>query len=100
MADQEEAYTTSRADSHRPLPGILNGTLHEMEYEAAAGHTPVAGALTSFDVFAFIVNKEVGTGIFTAPSLVLSLTGSREKAIILWAVGFGYSMIGSAPQSC
>lgn len=64
-----------------------------IEIEAPPEHTPVAGALASFDVFALIVNKMLGTGIFTSPSLVLALTGSREKAIAFWVVGFIYSII-------
>lgn len=96
MAHQEVPRVPQQSIPSRSLPGNLNETLDYMDYEEPVGHTPVAGALTSFDVFAFVVNKEVGTGIFTAPSLVLALTGSREKAIILWAVGFGYSVIGSS----
>ena len=52
-----------------------------------------AGPLTTFDVFSFIVNKVVGTGIFTAPPMVLALTGSWRIAIILWAVAFLWSII-------
>ncbi|KAL6718835.1 hypothetical protein ACLMJK_003069 [Lecanora helva] len=59
----------------------------DVEDGAAAGHTLMADALTTFDVFAMVVNKVVGTGIFTAPSLVLALTESRGQTIGLWVVG-------------
>lgn len=52
-----------------------------------------AGALTSFDVFAFIVNKMVGTGIFTVPPTILLLTHSRQITIILWSLGFVYAIV-------
>ena len=52
-----------------------------------------AGPLTTFDVFSFIVNKVVGTGIFTAPPMVLALTGDWRVALTLWAVAFLWSII-------
>ncbi len=52
-----------------------------------------AGPLTTFDVFSFIVNKMVGTGIFTAPSIVLALTDDRRIAVSLWALAFLYTII-------
>lgn len=52
-----------------------------------------AGPLTTFDVFSLIVNKMIGTGIFTAPSVVLALTADRRIAIILWGLAFLYTII-------
>lgn len=40
-----------------------------------------------FDVAALIINKQIGTGIFTTPGLVLSLTGSKTTSIIMWFCG-------------
>ena len=48
--------------------------------------------LTTFDVFALIVNKMVGSGIYNAPSSVLVLTGSKSTAMWLWVAGFAYTI--------
>lgn len=52
-----------------------------------------AGELNALDVFSFITNKMVGTGIYTAPAMVLSLAGSPQLAFALWVVGFIYTLI-------
>jgi hypothetical protein len=49
--------------------------------------------LSSFDVFALVVNKMVGTGIYTSPAIVLLLTGNKGLTMGLWAIGFIYSII-------
>jgi hypothetical protein len=43
--------------------------------------------LGMFDVAALIINKQIGTGIFTTPGLVLSLTGSKTISIVMWFCG-------------
>jgi hypothetical protein len=50
------------------------------------------GVLEWYDVFSLITNKMVGTGIYTAPSTVLVLTGSKSVAMGLWVVGFVYTL--------
>jgi hypothetical protein len=52
-----------------------------------------ATLLGSFDVFSLIVNKMIGTGIYTAPTTVLLLTGSAPLSLGLWAVGFIYTIM-------
>ena len=54
---------------------------------------PEVGRLTAIDVFGFIVNKMIGTGIYTSPIQVLILTGSRDAAIGLWVVGVVYTFV-------
>jgi hypothetical protein len=49
--------------------------------------------LNSRDVCAFIVNKMIGTGIFTAPPTVLLLTRSKGEALGLWILGFAYTLV-------
>jgi hypothetical protein len=49
--------------------------------------------LSKFDVAALIINKVIGTGIFTTPGLVLSLTGSKKVSIILWFCGGIWSFL-------
>ena len=54
---------------------------------------PEVGRLKAMDVFGFIVNKMVGTGIYTSPVMVLILTGSRGAAIGFWIIGVGYTFV-------
>jgi hypothetical protein len=49
--------------------------------------------LDEYDVASLIVNKMIGTGIFTAPPAVLLLTGSKREAIGLWVLGAFYTVI-------
>lgn len=49
--------------------------------------------LNSRDVCSFIINKMVGTGIYTTPPVVLLLTRSKAEALGLWFVGFVYTLI-------
>jgi hypothetical protein len=49
--------------------------------------------LTQRDVAALIINKMIGTGIFTGPYTVLVSTQSKSIAMGLWAVGFGYTIL-------
>jgi amino acid permease len=43
--------------------------------------------LGMLDVAALIINKQIGTGIFTTPGLVLNLTGSKTVSIVMWFCG-------------
>ncbi|KAF8864817.1 hypothetical protein BDZ45DRAFT_669190 [Acephala macrosclerotiorum] len=52
-----------------------------------------ATLLGAFDVFSLIVNKMIGTGIYTAPTTVLLLTGNAQLSLGLWAVGFFYTIM-------
>ena len=44
-------------------------------------------------VAALIMNKMIGTGIFTTPGTILFLTGSKSISIVLWIIGGIYSML-------
>jgi hypothetical protein len=62
-----------------------------------------ATLLGSFDVFSLIVNKMIGTGIYTAPTTVLLLTGDKRLSLGLWAVGFVYTImrcVRADPTGC
>lgn len=48
---------------------------------------------TELDVAALIVNKMIGTGIFTGPSSVLLYTHNKSVAIGLWVLGFSYTLL-------
>lgn len=49
--------------------------------------------LNMFDVAALIINKMIGTGIFTTPGLVLSLTGNKKVSIVMWLCGGIWSFL-------
>nr|CEG05097.1 unnamed protein product [Fusarium clavum] len=58
--------------------------------------TPWNERLGSFDVFSLIVNKMIGTGIYTSPAVVYQLTGSKSITLALFGVGFLYCLISTA----
>ncbi|OCK94885.1 uncharacterized protein K441DRAFT_90733 [Cenococcum geophilum 1.58] len=49
--------------------------------------------LTWWDVSALIINKMIGTGIFTGPPVILSYTGKKSNALWLWAAGLVYTLL-------
>jgi hypothetical protein len=53
--------------------------------------------LSTWDVASLIINKMIGTGIFTAPWTVLSMTKSPGLALGLWIIGFIYTGIRFEP---
>ncbi|KAG8667807.1 hypothetical protein FPOAC2_13005 [Fusarium poae] len=54
------------------------------------------GSLNVLDVFSLIVNKMVGTGIFTAPASVFLMTGNRITTLCLFFAGFLYTIVSMA----
>jgi hypothetical protein len=50
-----------------------------------------------FDVFSLIVNKMIGTGIYTSPTAVFLLTGNKSLTLGLFAVGFLYCLMRFVP---
>lgn len=46
-----------------------------------------------WDVSSLIINKMIGTGIYTAPPAVLILTGNKREALGLWITGFVYTLV-------
>jgi hypothetical protein len=48
-------------------------------------------SLTTFDLGALVLNKMVGTGIFTVPGHVLEATGSKKISIVFWVAGGVYT---------
>ncbi|CRG91397.1 Low-affinity methionine permease [Talaromyces islandicus] len=63
------------------------------DYDSGSQETVVLRSLRTWDVAALIINKMVGTGIFTTPGVVLSLTGSKTISIILWLVGGVHTLL-------
>ncbi|KUL89231.1 hypothetical protein ZTR_03751 [Talaromyces verruculosus] len=62
-------------------------------YDTVSDVTVVTRSLRTWDVAALIINKMIGTGIFTTPGVVLSLTGSKSISIILWVVGGVHTLL-------
>jgi hypothetical protein len=52
-----------------------------------------ARPLEVWDVASLIINKMIGTGIFTAPPTVLLMTGRPGLAFGLWLLGFAYTIV-------
>ncbi|RSL95486.1 hypothetical protein CDV31_013883 [Fusarium ambrosium] len=88
----------STADSTSLLPEWIfrqekqpykpQAALDEPRFDVS-GHGP----LRTFDVFALIVNKMVGTGIYTAPASVFLMTGNKILTLALFGGGFLYSLV-------
>jgi hypothetical protein len=51
------------------------------------------GALRTFDIYSLIVNKMIGTGVYSSPATVFLLTGNKALTLGLFFVGFLYSLI-------
>jgi hypothetical protein len=49
--------------------------------------------LHDLDVACLIINKMVGTGIFTAPISTLLVVNSKSLVLIFWFLGFVYTLI-------
>lgn len=77
-------------DSHDEGPWRRQDSLVEARHDIDG-----RGALGSFDVFALIVNKMVGTGIYTAPATVFLMTGNKNLTLVLFILGFAYSLMRS-----
>ncbi|KAF3911423.1 hypothetical protein ABW20_dc0103968 [Dactylellina cionopaga] len=48
--------------------------------------------LNGKEVFSLIVNKMIGSGIVTGPAQVLLYTGRKDYALLIWALGFIYTI--------
>ncbi|KAF8461224.1 amino acid permease-domain-containing protein [Kalaharituber pfeilii] len=78
----------------RTEPSTPDGVAHRLTEHHEDDHDEQAlPSLTMWDVVALTVNKMVGTGIFTAPPLVLLYTQNKGEALGLWIVGFIYTYL-------
>lgn len=75
----------------KPAATTGSGSLQHFVQLPTFGDAP--RPLNSRDVCSFIVNKMVGTGIYTTPPVVLLLTRSKGEALGLWFVGFLYTLV-------
>lgn len=56
------------------------------------------GELDTFDIFSLIVNKMIGTGVYTAPASVYLMTEHKSLSLGLWVIGFGYTILRCVNQ--
>jgi len=82
-----QATAAADADDDEPIePAVAQGGPQAEDPALPLGY---------LDVCAFIVNKMIGTGIYTAPPAVLLLTRSKIEALLLWILGFIYTLVRS-----
>lgn len=77
-------HSSSRINSN-PSSNSTGGQAAE-EFDERGAIVPRAN-LSIPDVAALVLNKQIGTGIFSTPGLVLASTRSKELSIALWSVG-------------
>ncbi|OWP00042.1 hypothetical protein B2J93_8613 [Marssonina coronariae] len=79
---------TASADGRAPRgPNIKYPDAQDEEVPEATGY------LDTWDIACLIINKMIGTGIFTTPASVVVLVGSKYGALLLWLFGAVYSFI-------
>jgi len=85
-----------RASSSRPASssGITqhndaapSRTTNSEDVDADQRQEPAPGGLTRFDVASFMINRMIGTGIFTNPPFVLWACGNQHLALWVWFTG-------------
>ncbi|CAG7560622.1 unnamed protein product [Fusarium equiseti] len=84
MASEADIHVTS------------NGPFKARAPQDETNQTPHEEGLGSFDVFSLIVNKMIGTGIYTSPAVVYRMTGSKSITLALFGVGFLYCLMSTA----
>ena len=79
-----------------PSDGVLannNNTVQRPPSKWTQDHTMEKQHLTTLEAASLIVNKMIGTGIFTTPGMVLALTQNKSLALSFWIVGGLYAAI-------
>ncbi len=49
--------------------------------------------LDAIDVFSLVVNRMIGSGIYTFPALTYRESGNKRLALGLWGLGFVYTIV-------
>ena len=62
-------------------------TTSSKDVEADQQQKPAPQGLTRFDVTSFMINRMIGTGIFTNPPFVLWACGNQHLALWVWFAG-------------
>jgi len=90
VAELVHRATSNSNETHHRDPSTVESV--ESVESVPAVDLP-ARPLEVWDVASLIINKMIGTGIFTAPPTVLLMTGSPSLAFGLWTLGFAYTIV-------
>lgn len=81
------------ASSAAPSQSLPQRPFDNIDASSADPRVDAPRTLTQSDVAALIINKMIGTGVFTGPYTVLMSTRSKSVSMGLWAVGFVYTIL-------
>jgi hypothetical protein len=70
-------------------------TAHADDSSSTSGTLKEQTPLNEISVACLIINKMIGTGIYTTPGIVLLLCGNKVLALFLWIFGGVYSYLRS-----
>ncbi|KAK1994442.1 hypothetical protein LX36DRAFT_584345 [Colletotrichum falcatum] len=84
--------------SARQIAAEEPGPQPDLDYPDEPAREPASkednhGELDTFDIFSLIVNRMIGTGVYTAPAAVYLMTEQKILTLGLWGIGFLYSVI-------
>ncbi|CAK4033312.1 high-affinity methionine permease [Lecanosticta acicola] len=82
-------------DTEHPIPIEPNRRSLEDDVQPRdpAARVPAHRNLEWWDVAALIINKMVGTGIFTGPFATMYYTRSKALTMAFWVIGFLYTLL-------
>ncbi|KAF3222450.1 hypothetical protein TWF106_005115 [Orbilia oligospora] len=69
------------------------GSLQKPDMDALIVGGRPARKLGTIEVASLIINKMIGSGIVTGPAKVLLYTGRKDYALLLWGLGFLYTLV-------
>ncbi|KAF3284100.1 hypothetical protein TWF970_011321 [Orbilia oligospora] len=69
------------------------GSLQKPDMDALIVGGRPARKLGTIEVASLIINKMIGSGIVTGPAQVLLYTGRKDYALLLWGLGFLYTLV-------
>jgi hypothetical protein len=87
VAELVHLATSNSNETHHREPSTVESV------ESVPAVDLPARPLELWDVASLIINKMIGTGIFTAPPTVLVMTGNPSLAFGLWILGFAYTIV-------
>lgn len=99
MASENPNPRSSRSSDDFEQPRH-NGPFEPRALQPEDRTNPWEEGLGTFDVFALIVNKMIGTGIYTAPTTVYLMTGSKSLTLGLFGIGFLYCLVRLVFSPC
>ncbi|KAF5635794.1 high-affinity methionine permease [Fusarium sp. NRRL 52700] len=95
MTEEHPASSVPR-EHHVPSPQSDAGPFTTKDPRDEEPFEAYGQGLGFFDVFSLIVNKMIGTGIYTSPTAVFLLTGNKSLTLGLFTIGFFYCLMSTA----